>query len=63
MEEYPHWLFGVLGVIGTAVVYMGCREEDQRLIEKFGNDYAAYMKRVPRVNIFLGLFRLLQRSK
>ena len=57
---YPHWLFGVLGVIGTVVVYMGCREEDQRLIDKFGDDYIAYMKRVPRMNIFLGILRLLQ---
>ena len=57
---YPHWLFGVLGAIGTVVVYMGCREEDQRLIDKFGDDYIAYMKRVPRMNIFLGILRLLQ---
>jgi len=59
---YPHWLFGVLGVIGIVVVYMSCREEDQRLIKKFGNDYVAYMNRVPRMNIFLGIIRLL-RSK
>jgi protein-S-isoprenylcysteine O-methyltransferase Ste14 len=58
---YPHWLFAVLGTIGTAVTYMGCREEDQRLIEKFGDDYRAYMKRVPRMNVFLGLFRWLKR--
>ena len=60
---YPHWLFGVLGAIGTAVIYMSCREEDQRLIEKFGDDYAVYMKRVPGMNVFLGLFRLLQHRK
>ena len=60
---YPYWLFGVLGAIGTAVVYMGCREEDQRLIEKFGDAYVDYMKRVPRMNVFLGLFRLLKRRK
>jgi len=60
---YPHWLFGVLGAIGTAVVYMGCREEDQRLIEKFGDAYVAYMKRVPRMNVFLGLSRWLKRRK
>jgi len=59
---YPHWLFGVLGVIGIAVLYMGCREEDQRMIEKFGDDYRAYMERVPRMNIFAGILRLL-RSK
>jgi protein-S-isoprenylcysteine O-methyltransferase Ste14 len=57
---YPHWLFGVLGAIGTIAVYMGCIEEDQRLIEKFGNDYERYMKRVPRMNIFLGIYRLLK---
>jgi len=57
---YPHWLFGVLGVVGTLVVYMSCREEDQRLIEKFGDDYVDYMRRVPRMNIFLGLVRLLR---
>jgi protein-S-isoprenylcysteine O-methyltransferase Ste14 len=56
---YPHWLFGVLGVIGTAVIYMCCREEDQRLIEKFGQDYAAYMKRIPGMNFVLGLVRLI----
>jgi protein-S-isoprenylcysteine O-methyltransferase Ste14 len=60
---YPHWLFGVLGAIGTAVVYMGCREEDQRLIEKFGDAYVDYMKRVPRINVFLGLYRLLKHRK
>ena len=60
---YPHWLFGVLGVAGTAVIYMSCREEDQRLIKKFGDEYRAYMERVPGMNIFLGLFRLVQHTK
>ena len=58
---YPHWLFGILGVIGTVVIYMGCREEDQRLIKKFGNDYVAYMERVPRMNFVLGLWRLVKK--
>ena len=61
--SYPHWLFGVLGVIGTAVVYTSCRYEDQRLIEKFGDDYRAYMKRVPRMNFVLGLIRLLRQKR
>lgn len=54
---YPHWLFAVLGVVGTVVVYMGCLEEDQRMVEKFGDEYSEYMKRVPRVNIILGIIR------
>jgi protein-S-isoprenylcysteine O-methyltransferase Ste14 len=60
---YPHWLFAVLGVVGTAVVYLGCAEEDQRLVKKFGDDYAAYMKRVPRVNLALGLVKLIRRER
>jgi protein-S-isoprenylcysteine O-methyltransferase Ste14 len=59
----PHWLFGVLGAIGAIVLYMSCREEDQRLIEKFGDAYVDYMKRVPRMNVFLGFFRWLKRRK
>jgi protein-S-isoprenylcysteine O-methyltransferase Ste14 len=55
---YPHWLFGVLGVIGTAVTYLSCREEDQRLIEKFGDDYITYMSKVPRMNFVSGIIKL-----
>lgn len=56
---YPHWLFAVLGVLGTAAIYMGCREEDQSLIQKFGDDYRMYMQKVPRMNFVLGLIRLM----
>jgi protein-S-isoprenylcysteine O-methyltransferase Ste14 len=59
---YPHWLFGVLGVIGVVVVYLGCREEDKYLVEKFGDDYKDYMQRVPGMNFPLGIARLLRRS-
>ena len=60
---YPHWLFGVLGVIGTVVIYLSCKEEDRYLIEKFGDDYKRYMQRVPRMNFLLGVIRLLRRRK
>jgi len=60
---YPHWLFGVLGAAGTAVIYMGCREEDQRLIQQFGDDYIRYMQKVPRMNLLAGVIRLLRRRK
>lgn len=58
---YPHWLFAVLGVAGAVVVYMSCREEEQRLIQQFGEDYVTYMKKVPRMNIVSGIIRLLRR--
>ena len=56
----PHWLFGVLGVAGTVAAYIGCREEDQHLIEKFGDEYVGYMRKVPRMNFTLGIIRLLR---
>ena len=55
---YPHWLFAVLGVIGATLTYLSCKEEDKRLVQQFGNDYLAYMQRVPRVNFVLGIIRL-----
>jgi protein-S-isoprenylcysteine O-methyltransferase Ste14 len=59
---YPHWLFAVLGVIGAIVTYLGIIEEDKELIEKFGEEYIAYKKRVPGMNFALGLVRLLRRK-
>ena len=60
---YPHWLFGVLGIMGAIVIYLSCMEEDQFLIEKFGDDYIDYMQRVPRMNFLLGAIRLLRSSQ
>ena len=55
---YPHWLFAVLGFIGAVLLYLSAREEDQRLVEQFGDDYKQYMERVPRMNLLVGLIRL-----
>ena len=55
---YPHWLFAILGIPGTVILYWSTREEEKRLVERFGNDYRAYMKRVPRMNVILGIMRL-----
>ena len=60
---YPHWLFGVLGVIGTVVIYLGCREEDKLLVAKFGEEYAEYMKAVPGMNFAAGIIRLRRRRR
>jgi len=60
---YPHWLFGVLGVMGAVIVYLGAREEDKRLVQKFGDDYVQYMRKVPRMNILAGMVRRLRRPK
>ena len=60
---YPHWLFAVLGVIGIVVIYLGIKEEDKRLVKKFGDEYVSYMKRVPGMNFISGLLRLLRKRR
>jgi len=60
---YQHWLFVVLGVIGSSVVYIGSLEEDKRLCNKFGKEYEDYMVKVPRMNILLGIFHLIKRKR
>lgn len=57
-----HWLVAVIGVAAMVSVYLAMREEDGRLIEKFGDDYKRYMGVVPRANIVLGLVRLARRG-
>jgi protein-S-isoprenylcysteine O-methyltransferase Ste14 len=59
---YPHWLFAVLGVIGTVVIYLSIKEEDKLMVAKFGDDYVRYMQRVPGMNIFLGVIRVIRRK-
>jgi len=58
---YPHWLFAIIGFSGIASVYLISREEDRLNIEKFGKNYKKYMEKVPRMNLLLGVMRLLRR--
>ena len=60
---YPHWLFAVLGVSGSALLYLSCRAEDKRLVAKFGDDYRDYMNRVPGMNFVGGTVRLIRRRR
>ena len=59
---YQHWLFVVLGIPGAILVYLGAKQEDKRLIEKFSDEYKRYMQKVPRMNILGGVMRLLRQS-
>ncbi len=55
-----HWLSVIIGVPIALWIYMVIPKEEEGLILKFGDEYRNYMKRVPRLNIVVGLFRLLQ---
>ncbi len=58
-----NWFMLVLGFLLLLwfFVYV-LPEEDKHLIEKFGDDYKHYMQKVPRVNLLLGVIRLLQKK-
>ena len=60
---HQHWLFVIIGVLGIASLHLISRQEDHFNIERFGNDYKRYMQKVPRMNLLLGVIRLLRRRK
>lgn len=57
------WLVGFFGVSSVVFIYLGIKEQEHYLIKKFGENYERYMKRVPRINIFLGFIRIFQNRK
>jgi protein-S-isoprenylcysteine O-methyltransferase Ste14 len=59
---YQHWLFVVIGILGTAGIYLISRQEEHHNIERFGDAYRDYMQRVPRMNFLLGIIRLSRHS-
>jgi protein-S-isoprenylcysteine O-methyltransferase Ste14 len=63
MLLFQHWLIILLGVPIIPLTYLDLIRADNDAIEKFGADYAAYMRRVPRANFLLGIFRRLQHNK
>jgi len=52
-----HWLVILVGSISMILIYLEIRDADQEGLDKFGDEYRAYMQRVPRANIVLGLIR------
>jgi protein-S-isoprenylcysteine O-methyltransferase Ste14 len=57
---YPHWIFVLLGIPGILLIYLGTKREDKLLIEKFGDAYKSYIKKVPGINIVAGVIRKLK---
>lgn len=39
------------------------QEAEKELIGKFGEDYRRYMRKVPRINLFIGTFRFVKRRR
>jgi protein-S-isoprenylcysteine O-methyltransferase Ste14 len=58
-----HWLVILLGAVSAVALYVDIQAADREGIEKFGDEYRQYMRRVPQINIPLGLFRLWRRTR
>jgi protein-S-isoprenylcysteine O-methyltransferase Ste14 len=57
MLLFQHWIVLLLGVPIFPLTYVDLVKADRDAIEKFGDDYKAYMRRVPRANFLLGIIR------
>lgn len=63
MLLFQHWIIILLGVPIFPLTYIDLIKADKDAIKKFGDNYKAYMKKVPRANFLLGLLRLLRRRR
>ena len=59
MLLFQHWIIIILGIPIIPLTYIDLIRADKDSIEKFGDDYKQYMKKVPRANFLLGIIRLL----
>jgi len=58
-----HWISVIVGAILIVLLCLAMIEEEKRNIEKFGDAYRDYMKRVPRINLIAGIIRQINRKK
>lgn len=61
MLLFQHWIVILLGGPIIPLTYIDLFREDKACVERFGDDYKAYMKKVPRANFLLGIVRRLKR--
>jgi len=63
MLLFQHWIVILLGIPVIPLTYLDLLGADKRIIEKFGDSYGEYMRKVPRANFLLGIIRLLRDRK
>lgn len=54
------WIVVFSTIVAIVCCYMIILSDDEQCIEKFSDDYRHYMEKVPRLNIVLGIIRMLQ---
>jgi protein-S-isoprenylcysteine O-methyltransferase Ste14 len=63
MLLFQHWIVILLGIPVIPLTHIDLIKADKDAIDKFGDDYKAYMKKVPRANFLLGIIRRFRKSE
>ncbi len=58
-----HWASVIPGFLGLALFYVDVLKEERMSQKKFGDKYGRYMERVPRMNILVGVLRVLRKRR
>jgi len=58
-----HWINFIVGAILIVLLCLAMIEEEKRNIEKFGDAYKDYMKRVPRINLIAGIIKQIHKKR
>jgi protein-S-isoprenylcysteine O-methyltransferase Ste14 len=59
MLLFQHWIIVILGIPIIPLTYIDLFNADKDGIKKFGDEYKQYMKKVPRLNFFIGIISKL----
>ena len=58
-----NWIVAIGTIVALVCCYRIILSDEQQNLEKFGDSYKRYMQTIPRMNILLGILRLLQRRR
>lgn len=57
----PHWIIALISIVNIVIVYAYMLQGERFNLAKFGDAYARYMERVPRLDLLTGSIRVLRR--
>jgi protein-S-isoprenylcysteine O-methyltransferase Ste14 len=58
-----NWIVAIGTVVALVCCYLIILSDEEKSLEKFGEDYKRYMEKVPRTNFVVGIIRFLRRRK
>jgi len=58
-----HWISFIVGAILIVLLCFAMIEEEKRNMEKFGDAYRDYMKKVPRINLIAGIIKQIHKKE